>query len=247
MKVLVIDDEKPARDLLKVFLKDIKGIELTGEAENGFDGLKKIQDTKPDAIILDIQMPKLTGFEMLEILDDQPLVIFTTAYDQYAIKAFELNAVDYLLKPFSKDRFEQAMEKARGQLAEPPDQKKKISKVKEDYQKPGESLQRVVIKSGAKIKVIPVDKIRYITAEDDYVMIHAEDSKYLKQETMKFYETHLDPGEFARVHRSRIVKINQISQLELYGKDTYMATLKNGEKVKVSYNGYKNLKEKLKF
>jgi len=247
MKVLVIDDEKPARDLLKIFFKDIDNVELAGEAENGFDGLKKIQETRPDVLILDIQMPKLTGFEMLEILDDQPLVIFTTAYDQYAIKAFELNAVDYLLKPFSKERFEQAMEKAKGQLAEPGDQKEKIGRVKEDYHKPGESLQRVVIKSGAKIKVIPADKIRYISAEDDYVMIHTDDSKYLKQETMKYYENHLDQNEFARVHRSYIIKINQISQLELYGKDTYMATLKNGEKIKVSYSGYKNLKEKLNF
>lgn len=193
-------------------------------------------------------MPKLNGFEMLEIIEDanKPEIIFTTAYNQYAIQAFELNAVDYLLKPFSKERFFEAVNKAvqrvQGNVAKPAGSVKQLSQ-----QPLTEMLERVVVKSHNKIAVIPVGKIKFIEAQDDYVMIYASEGKHLKQATMKYFETNLDPEQFVRVHRSYIIRIDQVDQLEPYGKDSYVAKLKDGTAIKISKSGLKSLKEKLHF
>jgi len=246
-KVLIIDDESLARDLVRSYLSDIQGIEILGECENGFDALKTIQELKPDLLFLDIQMPKIDGFELLEVLDEKPEIIFTTAFDQYAIKAFERNAVDYLLKPFSKDRLLQALDKAKNRIMAKTGHVSKASaldKLQQQVDDDKKTLERVVTRLGSKITVIPVEKIRYLEAADDYVMIHSELGNHLKEKTMRFFEEHLPAGQFIRIHRSFIVNIIEIKSLELYTKDSYIAVLKNGEKLKVSAEGYRRLKEK---
>jgi two-component system LytT family response regulator len=247
MKAIIIEDESPARDIVKSFLKDFPDIEIVGEYSDGFEGFKGISTLKPDLVFLDIQMPKLTGFELLELLEEPPLIIFTTAYDQYAIKAFERNATDYLLKPFSRDRFKQAIEKAYAKMEHKEDIPKELSKLVQQNNENIESLDRLVVKWGSKIKVIPLEQVVYFESEDDYVMIYTAQEKFLKQLTMKYLEERLDPKNFIRIHRSFIARIDQIGQLEHFSKDTYVAIMKNGAKLKVSDSGYKNLKEKLKF
>lgn len=245
IKAIIIEDEELGRELIKNYLKDQEGIDIIAECENGFEGIKVIQDMKPDLVFLDIQMPKLNGFEMLEILDERPEIIFTTAYNQYAIQAFELNAVDYLLKPFSKDRLLDAVDKAKQRIKQNLPQTEKIRNL---VQQPlDEIVERVVVKSNNKIHVIPVEKIRYLEAQDDYVMIYTLDGKHLKQATMKYFEEHLNPKDFMRVHRSYIIRLDQVVQLEPYGKDNYIAKLKDGPSVKISKNGFRSLKDKLNF
>jgi len=246
MTTLIIDDEPPARELIRHYLKDDSEIEVMGECENGFDALKKIQETSPDLIFLDVQMPKLTGFELLELLPEPPHIIFTTAYDEFAIKAFELNAVDYLLKPFSKARLMQAVEKVRLRVgnkaaAALPE----ISALKAKLNESAEEIDRVVARIGSKIVVIPVDKIHYIEAQDDYVMVYSELGNHLKEKTMKYFENHLAPKGFIRIHRSHLVNVSQILSVDLYGKDTHMVSLKCGAKLKTSAEGYKRLREML--
>lgn len=243
IKVLIVDDESLARQLIRKFLSDIPDVEIIAECENGFEALKAIHEFRPDLLFLDIQMPKLDGFELLEVLDEKPEIIFTTAFDQYAIKAFEMNAVDYLLKPFSKERLVKAVEKAKLRIGTPalsPGTPALLKHLEEGRQ----VLERVVTRLGSKITVIPADKIQYVEAADDYVMIHSEMGQHLKEKTMKYFEEHLPPGQFIRIHRSYIVNISEIKSLELYTKDSYLAILKNGEKLKVSAEGYKRLREK---
>lgn len=244
IKVIIIEDEEPARVLIKNYLDDVADIELVAECSNGFEGLKAIQEHKPDFVFLDIQMPKLTGFEMLEILDEKPEIIFTTAYDEYALKAFDLNAIDYLLKPFSKARFLDAIEKVRIKLKSKENEEiPKVELLKQFVEENTSQIERVVVRTGKHIKVIPIDKIRYIEAQDDYVKIYSEDGAHLKEKTMKYYESVLNPNEFVRIHRSYIVKISEITQLELYKKDSYLAILKDGTKLKASRTGYRKLKD----
>jgi two-component system LytT family response regulator len=247
IKAIIIEDEELGRELIKNYLKELDSIELLCECENGFEGAKAINDLQPDLAFLDIQMPKLNGFEMLELIEDtnRPEIIFATAYNQYAIQAFELNAIDYLLKPFSKERFFEAIDKAVQRIQ---NASKPVTKVKQLSQQPlTDVLERVVVKSHNKIAVIPVSKIRYIEAQDDYVMIYDTEGKHLKQATMKYFESNLDPEHFVRVHRSYIIRIDQVDQLEPYGKDSYVAKLKDGTAIKISKSGLKTLKEKLHF
>lgn len=241
INILIIDDEPLARQLVRQYLSEIPGTSILGECENGFDALKSIHDLKPDLIFLDIQMPKIDGFELLEVLDEKPEIIFTTAFDQYAIRAFEMNAVDYLLKPFSKDRLAQALEKARQRIGTPSQGTPSLLNHLDEEKK---TLERVITRLGSKITVIPVDKIRFLEAADDYVTIHSELGQHLKEKTMKYFETHLPADKFIRIHRGFIVNIMEIKALEMYTKDSYIAILKTGEKLKVSAEGYRKLKER---
>lgn len=244
IKVLIIEDEEPARALIKHYLAGYSEIKVVGECADGFSGLRSIRELSPDLVFLDIQMPKLTGFELLEVLEKKPEIIFTTAYDEFAIKAFDLNAVDYLLKPYSQKRFDIAMQKGIGRVG---------SETREDngrntlagYRSEGSPpINRIVVRKGNGISFIPINTILYIEAEDDYVMIWHNEGKALKQQTMKFYESNLPKDEFVRIHRSAIVRIDQIRRIEPYGKDTYRAILKNEKRLPVSRSGYKNLKDK---
>ncbi len=240
-RTLIIEDEKPARDLLKVYLEEFDQVELLGEYDNGFDGLKAVNELKPDVIFLDVQMPKLTGFEMLEVLEHNPEVIFTTAYDQYAIQAFEQNAVDYLLKPFSRERFREAIERLDAR------ERGSIEKIKIHLADGDEKLHRVVIKKSGRIHVFSTGEINFLEAQDDYVMIYTGEGKYLKQQTMKYFEKHLDPDQFIRVHRSYIVNISRIERIEPYEKSNFILILKDGNKIPVSRSGMQQLKENLDF
>jgi two-component system LytT family response regulator len=247
IKAIIIDDEQLARDLIRSFLKDHPAIEVIAECADGFEGLKAIQELSPDLVFLDIQMPRITGLEMLELIENPPVVIFSTAYHEYAIKAFEMNAVDYLLKPFSKERFGKALEKASGKLQLQDESKKQIQELIKDPLLQTEKTDRVVVKTASKIKVIPVSTLLYLEAQDDYVMLYTAEGKFLKQQTMKYFESSLDPSQFIRVHRSYIVNINEIVQLEPYEKDSYRAVLKNNVKLPISRSGYSGLKKKLDF
>jgi two-component system LytT family response regulator len=247
IRVLIIEDETPARELIKYMLKDHPGIEVIGECADGFCGAREIKEKRPDLIFLDIQMPKLTGFELLEVLDEKPEVIFTTAFDQYAIRAFELNAVDYLLKPYSKERFDSALAKAVSRIGKETQEPDKVEKLVTTVTEAEGFLTRIVFRKGAGIKIIPLNLISYLASEDDYVMIYYNEGKALKPKTMKYYEDHLPPSLFMRVHRSYMVNIEQITRLEPYSKDNYVAVLKSGEKIPVSRTGYKMLREKLNF
>lgn len=241
LKTIIIDDEKLARDIVKKYASKIDTLEIIDECGNGFDGIKAINSHKPDLIFLDIQMPKLNGFEMLELLDEKPKIIFTTAFDQYALKAFDVNAIDYLLKPFSEERFADAVNKVLKEQSET--REEKVEKLKSHIDEEIEFLDRVIVKQNQKINIIPIEKVIYFEAQDDYVMIHNDDGKYLKQKTMKYFEDHLDPKDFVRIHRSYIVNISRVKEIELFDKDSYKAILKDGTKLSVSRSGYTKLKE----
>ncbi len=244
-KVLIVDDEKLARDIVKKYLEK-SDVELLGECSNGFEGIKAINENKPDIIFLDIQMPKINGFEMLELLDHKPEIIFTTAFDQYAIKAFEVNATDYLLKPFSLERFIEALNKAIEKVKQNKKGNADYNKLITTINNSKEFLDRIVVKTNQKIAIIPTQKISHIEAQDDYVMIHSELGKHLKKQTMKYYEDHLESNTFFRVHRSYIVNLERVKQMELFEKDTYRITMNDGGKIPVSRSGYTKIKELLK-
>lgn len=242
---LIIDDEPPARDIVFAYLKSFPQIEVVAQCSNGFEALKLIQELAPGILFLDVQMPKITGLELLEVLDTSPAVVFSTAYDQYAIKAFELSAVDYLLKPYSQERFNQAVEKVLTRLAGGlPSPESHLLSLREASD---EMLNRVVVKSGSKIVVIPLEELLFIEAQEDYVMIHTTKGRYLKSQTMRFFEIHLPANRFVRVHRSFIVNVEQVERLEPYDKEYFMAVIAPDHKLKVSRAGYKKLKETLKF
>lgn len=247
IRTIIIDDEAPAREIIKHYLKEIEDIEVITECADGFSGLKSITVMKPDLVFLDIQMPRLTGIEMVEVLTEKPEIIFTTAYDQYAIKAFELNAVDYLMKPFPKRRFLEASKKAIDKIRSGTGNKIPASQLLEKKPEPIVPVNRIVVRKGNAINLIPVEQIRYVEAQDDYVMIYHVAGKALKQQTMKFFEDNLPKNDFVRVHRSYIVRVEEIKKIEPYGKDNHVAVLQSGDKLPVSRSGYKQLKEELNF
>jgi two-component system, LytTR family, response regulator len=241
MKAIIIDDEKLARDLIRNFLQSFNGIKIVDECENGFDGIKSINEYNPDLVFLDIQMPKLNGFEMIELLDNHHNIIFTTAYDQYALKAFEVNAADYLLKPFSRERFTEAVNRVLDKTSNSIQDEKTIFQ-QSDFMQSDEKLNRIVVKKNNKIIVLPIEHIKYLEAQDDYVNIISQEGSFLKQNRMKYYEEHL-PDAFIRIHRSYIANLNEIKEIALQEKESHIVILKSGEKLPVSKSGYTKLKE----
>ncbi|MFZ1635590.1 MAG: response regulator [Chitinophagales bacterium] len=242
IKVIIIDDEPLARSIVKEYIAQYDDIEIIAECGDGFEGVKAITQFEPDLIFLDIQMPKINGFEMLELLDKTPSVIFTTAFDEYALKAFDIHAVDYLLKPFNKERFDKAV--GRWKALQPPrinNTPALLETIAEQEQQP----QRVVIKLNNKIKIIPFSDIIYIEAAEDYVFIHTSEGRYMKHKTMTFFENALDKNTYVRCHRSFIVNVQLINRLEVYEKDSHVAILTTGAKVQVSKSGYSKLKSVL--
>jgi len=239
IQTIIVDDEEPARLILREFLSAHREIKIITECANGFEAVKAITESRPDLVILDIQMPKLNGFEVLELVDRPPAIIFATAYNQYAIKAFEVHAVDYILKPFSKERLAEALEHAKKHLH------KKSMPLQELASAAGmrpSPLERILVKDGSKVHVIPVDKIDYIEAQDDYIAIKSDGKTHLKQERMAELEKELDATKFVRVHRSTILNLERIARIELYAKDSRMAILKDGTKLLISRTGYDKLK-----
>ena len=242
ISTIIIDDEPLAREIVRRYASSFELLNIVAECGDGFEALRQIQQYKPQLLFLDIQMPKLDGFELLEVLDYSPAIIFATAFDQFAIKAFERNAVDYLLKPFSKDRFESAVNKAIGRITAEKATGNPVVGLKEHVLETRGVLDRVVTRLGSKVTVIPVDRIWYIESADDYVMIYSELGNHLKEKTMKFFEEHLPNNNFVRIHRGSIINLSQIAAIEPYTKDTHLVTLKCGAKIRASAEGYKKLR-----
>jgi len=247
IRIIIIDDEAPAREIIKYYLQEVDDIEIIAECADGFSGLKSISAMKPDLVFLDIQMPRLTGIELIEVLTEKPEIIFTTAFDQFALRAFELNAVDYLLKPFQKRRFLEATNKAINKIQSGKGNKEPASQLLSKKPEPSSPVNRIVVRKGNAINLIPVEEIKYVEAQDDYVMIYYSEGKALKQQTMKYYEENLPSSDFVRIHRSYIVKVEQIKRIEPYGRDSHIAILHSGDKLPVSRAGFKHIKKELNF
>ncbi|MDE3253649.1 MAG: LytTR family transcriptional regulator DNA-binding domain-containing protein [Bacteroidota bacterium] len=243
MKAILIDDEQLARTIVREYLLSYPEIEIVQECNDGFEGIKAIQQHQPDLVFLDIQMPKINGFEMLELIDQPPAIIFTTAFEEYAMKAFESQAIDYLLKPFSRERFDKALQKWLQQNK--PDTKEETQKL---INTPGlvpSQQTRVVVKDNGRIKIIPTSQIRYLEAADDYVKIHTAEGVYLKNKTMGYFEETLETQNFIRIHRSYIINIQLITRIDPYEKENHLAILSIGVKLPVSKTGYLKLKQVL--
>jgi two-component system LytT family response regulator len=239
LTAVIVDDEELARLVLREYLSSIPDIRLLAECANGFDAVKAITELKPDLVFLDVQMPKLDGFEVLELVGPDIAVIFTTAYDTYAMRAFDAHAVDYLLKPFRLERFQTAVERARqriGKLAPPP------AGLAAAARGPAPYATRVVVKDGTKVHVIPIERLDYAEAQDDYVALHSAGKSYLKQHTIANLETMLDPRQFVRIHRSYLVNLSRVARIEPHSKDSRIAILTSGAQLPVSRSGYDRLK-----
>jgi len=246
LRIVVVDDEALSRAVVREYAAADAGVAIVADCANGFEAVKAVSELKPDLVLLDVQMPKLDGFEVLELLGrDQP-VIFITAYDQYALKAFEVHAVDYLLKPFSAERFQEAIARARERLrAKSLPALDDLDKFISDARPRTGPAGRVLIRDGAHVHVLPVDKIDYVEAQDDYVAFKSEGKQYLKDQTLSAVEEALDPSRFVRIHRSFILNIDRISKVELYAKDSRMAILRDGTRLPVSRAGYARLSQLL--
>lgn len=240
---IIVDDETLAREVLREHIAVHPELSVIAECSNGFDAVKAVTELKPDLLFLDIQMPKLNGFEVLELIDHKPTVIFVTAYDQYALKAFEVHAVDYLLKPFSKERFEQALAQAKKNFER--GNSKPFEQIVSSVRSNDQPLERLLIREGSKVHVIPVEKIDYIEAQDDYVLVRSDGKSHLKQHRLSDLEESLDPSQFVRIHRKYILNVNRLARIELYAKDSRVAILKDGTRLQVSRAGYDKLKKLL--
>ncbi|MEO8172276.1 MAG: LytTR family transcriptional regulator DNA-binding domain-containing protein [Sediminibacterium sp.] len=243
MKVIIIDDEFLARSMVREYLAGHPNIDIVQECGDGFEGIKAIQQHQPDLIFLDIQMPKINGFEMLELIEQPPAVIFTTAFEEYAIKAFESHAIDYLLKPFSKERFDKALQKWQQQNQQ--ERKTDTQKLLNTASLNPTHHNRVVVKDNGKIKIIPTINIHYLEAADDYVKIHTLDGVFLKNKTMGYFEETLETQNFIRIHRSYIINVQLITRIEPYEKESHLVILSIGIKLPVSRSGYAKLKQVL--
>ncbi len=243
IKSIIVDDEDLARSLIREYLAFHPAVEIVAECENGFEAVKAVSELQPDLMFLDIQMPKLSGFEVIELLEDPPEVIFVTAFDQYALKAFDFHAVDYLLKPFGKDRFNEALDRAVQRLNK--SQPNKIKEIAADAKPSDQPLERILIKEGSKVLVIPVETIDYIEAQDDYASFRVDGRSHLKMQRLAELETALDHRRFVRIHRSYILNIERLTKIELFAKDSRTAILKDGTHLPVSRTGYDKLKQLL--
>jgi len=244
-RVVIVDDEDLARRLLREYLDADGRVDIVAECANGFEAVKAVTEFKPDLIFLDIQMPKLDGFEVLELIDPGVAVIFVTAFDQFALRAFDARAVDYLLKPFGEDRLWKALDRARERMREETVSPGARAELASAGRPPGQTLERIAVRDGAKVHVIPVAKLDYAEAQDDYIALHSEQTTYLKQQPISALEQHLDPRRFVRVHRSYLVNVERIASIEPYTKDSRIAILRDGARIPVSRAGYEKLKELL--
>lgn len=239
LRALLVDDEDLARLALRELIKTHPNIEVVGECSNGFEAVRAVAEDKPDLIFLDVQMPKLSGFDVLELIGTETAVIFVTAYDQYAMRAFDVHAVDYLLKPVGRQRFEAALERAKSRIG---DKMPSAVDLAAAARPPQQFLERIVVKDGTRVTLIPVEKLDYAEAQDDYVSLASEGKKHLKQQTIAGLEACLDPLRFVRVHRSYVLNFERVARIEPYGKDSKIAILRDGTRLPVSRAGYARLK-----
>jgi two-component system, LytTR family, response regulator len=239
IRAVIVDDEALARTYLRELLADHPEVAIVAECENGFEAVKAVAAHDPDLLFLDIQMPKLDGFEVLELLDPAPQVIFVTAYDEYALKAFEVHAVDYLLKPFRPERLAEALDR----VAAPERPKFPAAKLAADARPQGRYLERIATRDGNAVHVVPVDELDYVQAQDDYVELHTQGMSHLKHQTLQSLCDQLDPTRFVRIHRSTLVNLERIARIEPWTKDTKLVVLTDGTELTASRSGYKRLQE----
>jgi len=239
IRAVIVDDEDLARQMLREFVLPHKEIEVVSECANGFEAVKAVTELKPDLVFLDIQMPKLNGFEVLELVGTDMAIVFVTAYDEFALRAFDIHAVDYLLKPFSAERFETALHRVKQRLGGklPP-----ATELSSSARPPAQYAERIVVRDGTRVHIIPVAKLDYAEAQDDYVGLCSEGKTHLKQQTISSLETALDPAQFVRIHRSYIVNLERVTKIEPYSKDNHVVVLTNGAQLPVSRSGYARLR-----
>lgn len=241
LRVVIVDDEEPARLAVRQHLETIGGAEVVAECANGFEAIKAVAEHKPDVMLLDVQMPKLDGFDVLEVVGRDVPVVFITAYDEFALRAFEVHAVDYLMKPFAPERLQEALDRVRSRQAATVTP----AQLRAAARKPGTPLDRVIIRDGADVHVLSVGKIDYVEAQDDYVAFHTAGRSLLKEQTLAELETQLDVRRFVRIHRSYLLNIERLGKVELYAKDSRVAILHDGTKLPVSRAGYQRLQQLL--
>ena len=238
-RAIIVDDEALARQVVREMLQSHPEVEIAGECANGFEAVRLAGELKPDLLFLDIQMPKLDGFEVLELIGSEIAIVFVTAHDEHALRAFEVHAVDYLLKPFTTERFDAALERAKerigGTLPAP-------AELTAAAREPGHYAERIVVRDGTRVQIIPVDKLDYAEAQDDYVALASLGKKHLKQQTISSLEAALDPKNFVRIHRSYLVNLERVARLEPYSKDSHVVILNDGARLPVSRSGYARLK-----
>lgn len=246
VRAAIVDDEDLARQVLREYLTPHSDIEIVAECANGFEAVKAVAELKPDLVFLDIQMPKLDGFEVLELLDPSPAIIFVTAHDNHAIRAFEVHAVDYLLKPVGVDRFEAALARVKERLAanaaNQSQPRASAAELAAAARQPAQYVDRIPVREGTSVVIIPAAKLDYVEAQDDYVALVSQGKKHLKQQTISSIEAALDPSRFLRIHRSYIVNLERVARVEPYGKDSYVAVLADRVQLPVSRAGYSRLR-----
>ena len=251
LRAVIVDDEAPARALVREYLVAHPYVSVVAECTNGFEAVKSIGELAPDVVFLDVQMPKLDGFEVVELLAPGPVVVFCTAYDEYALRAFEVHAVDYLLKPFGRERLAEALARVRSRLAGVVSTagaaapRSGSAALAQAARAPGRFAERLIVRDGAEVHVIAVPDVDRVEAQDDYVEIHAGGKSWLKQQSLAEIEQSLDPARFVRVHRSHLVPLDRIARIEPWGKDSRIAILKDGSEVPVSRGGYQRLRERM--
>jgi len=238
--VIVVDDEEPARAILREYLAEAEGVEVLAECRNGFEAVKAVADLAPDVVFLDIQMPKLNGFEVVELIGADVTVVFVTAFDEHAVRAFEVNAVDYLLKPVGPERFAAALDKARKRrsVGTPTPVSGLLASVRGE----GQPLNRILVRQGPRVDVIPADKLDYAEAQDDYVSLRTEVRALLKQQTMAELEESLDASRFIRIHRSYLLNLDRLAKIDVDARDNRVAVLVDGTRLPISRAGYSRLK-----
>jgi two-component system LytT family response regulator len=242
-RVVVVDDEEPARRLLAEYLRAHPAWRIVGQAKNGLEALQLAKEHRPHLLLLDVQMPKLDGFEVLGLLAPEIAVIFTTAFDEYAVRAFEVHAVDYLLKPFSAERLAQALTRAEKRLGEL--RSLAAPELQRAARSPGRYLERLVIRDGAEILLISVPAIDFVRGQDDYVEVFHQARSSLTQQTLQSLEASLDPQQFVRVHRSYLLNVSRVARIEPWGHGSKMAILHDGRHVPVSRAGEARLRAAL--
>jgi two-component system, LytTR family, response regulator len=239
--VIVVDDEELARALLRELLAAHEDVEIVAECGNGFEAVKAVTEKKPDLLLLDVQMPKLDGFDVLELIGADVPVIFTTAFDQYAIKAFHVHAVDYLLKPFGAERLAEALVRARSRILSR--EALPVKALVSEARTARSPLERILIRDKADVHVIPVAKIDYFEAQDDYVSLKIGDRNLLKEQTLSELEQLLDPNRFVRIHRRYLLNVARLAKIEQSVTDSRVAILQDGTELPISRSGYAKLRE----
>jgi len=234
MRILIVDDESPARERLKRLLANIEGVKLVGEAESGIQAVEMIAREQPDLVLLDIQMPGLDGFGVIEALEEPPPIIFVTAYDEYAIRAFEVNALDYLLKPFSRERLEKAIRRAQEASSEERDLTEQLEPLLKSLTEQGRHLTRLAVRDQDRIRVLDTDEIDWIGIENEQVSVHVGDERYLVRRTLSALEARLDPARFFRAHRSAIVNLDRVQEIIPWFKGSHKLRLTTGAEVDLS-------------